>query len=69
MHRKKEPWLVDWEKVTLRSLASYISGIPRDSKSVSDTFQKGLIILKVTQPEAHVSYDRRSPKWDTAQEI
>jgi CubicO group peptidase (beta-lactamase class C family) len=38
MHKKKEPWLVDWEQVTLRSLASYLSGMPRDSKSVLYAF-------------------------------
>lgn len=39
MHRKEEPWLVNWEQVTLRSLASYLGGLPRDSKSVSKWFQ------------------------------
>lgn len=34
IHRKEEPWLVDWEKVTLRSLASYLSGMSRDSESI-----------------------------------
>ncbi|RAO71034.1 uncharacterized protein BHQ10_007046 [Talaromyces amestolkiae] len=33
MHRKEEPWLVNWEQVTLRSLASYLGGLPRDTGS------------------------------------
>jgi CubicO group peptidase (beta-lactamase class C family) len=37
MQRVEEPWLVDWREVSLRSLASYLSGMPRDSKCISYT--------------------------------